>query len=178
MSAVVQIRDHALAAAPTLGAGRLICIDGPSGSGKTTTAAKLTRILPAVVLHTDEFCPGWDGLPQLPRILADLLAAHADGRAGTYREWDWIRDRLADPVEVSPAPVLVVEGVGAGSLAIAGWTTTLAFFDADPAQRKVRAMERDGDYFRDQWAPWARAEDTYFAADRVRERADLTFRTG
>ena len=30
-----------LAAPPTLGAGRLVCVDGPSGSGKTTLAAAL-----------------------------------------------------------------------------------------------------------------------------------------
>ena len=35
-----------LAAPPTLGAGRLVCVDGPAGSGKTTLAAALDRALP------------------------------------------------------------------------------------------------------------------------------------
>ncbi|MCZ4500734.1 MAG: 4-amino-4-deoxy-L-arabinose transferase [Marmoricola sp.] len=178
MTPPVQIRDHALARPPTLGTGRLVCIDGPSGSGKTTVAGRLARIAPAQVLHTDEFCPGWNGLPALPGILADLLAALAAGRPGGYQEWDWIRDRPGEPVEVSPAPLVIIEGVGAGALAIAGWTTTLAFLDADPEQRRLRAFDRDGDYFREQWKPWAAAEDAYFNADQVRDRADLLFRTG
>ncbi len=32
-----------LARPPTLGVGRLVCVDGPAGSGKTTLAAALRR---------------------------------------------------------------------------------------------------------------------------------------
>jgi energy-coupling factor transporter ATP-binding protein EcfA2 len=32
-----------LSSPPTLGAGRLVCVDGPAGSGKTTLAAELAR---------------------------------------------------------------------------------------------------------------------------------------
>jgi len=176
--ASAQIAAHLADRPATLGAGKLVCIDGPSGSGKTTLAERLVRLAPATVLHTDQLCPGWHGLPAVPAILTSLLEALAEGRPGRYREWDWIRDRLGGTVEVAPAELLVIEGLGAGARALAPWTTTLVWLDADVEARKVRAFERDGDYFRDQWAPWARAEQTYFAAESIDERADLSFRTG
>jgi len=178
VTAPVQIRDHLQARQPLLGGSRLVCIDGPSGSGKTTVAQNLTRIAPATVLHTDEYCPGWDGLARVPEILVELLGALAAGRTGQVREWDWLRERPGQVLTVEPAPLIVVEGVGAGALPLEPWIGTLVYLDADPEARRVRAFERDGDYFRDQWAPWAEAERRYFADHRVRERADLTFRTG
>ena len=177
-AAAALVREHATGQPPTLGSGRLICIDGPSGSGKTTLAEELVRIAPAPVIHTDQLCPGWDGLPAVPAILTALLTPLAEGRPGRYREWDWIRDRLADTVEVEPAPLLIVEGLGAGARAIAGWATTLVWLDADTDHRRTRALERDGDYFRQKWAPWAAAEQAYFEAESVKDRANLTFRTG
>ncbi len=178
MTAPVQIRDHLEAHPATLGASKLVCIDGPSGSGKTTVAASLTRIVPATVLHTDEYCPGWDGLPRVPEILHDLLTELAAGRTAQVREWDWLRERPGQLLTVEPAPVVVLEGVGAGALPLEPWITTLVYLDANPEARRVRAFERDGDYFRDQWAPWAESERRYFADHRVRERAHLQFRTG
>lgn len=178
MSAPVQIRDHLDARPPALGASKLVCIDGPSGSGKTTVATQLARIAPATVLHTDEYCPGWDGLPAVPGILVDLLTDLAAGRTGQIREWDWIRERPGQLLVVEPAPLIVVEGVGAGALPLAPWISTLVYLDANTEARRTRAFERDGDYFRDQWAPWADAERAYFSQHRVPERADLAFRTG
>jgi energy-coupling factor transporter ATP-binding protein EcfA2 len=156
----------------------LVCIDGPSGSGKTTVATQLRRILPATIVHADELCPGWDGLPEVPGILAALLEPLAAGRTGAFREWDWLRERPGEDRTLEPTPVLIVEGLGAGARALAAWTTTLVWLDADPDRRKRRAFERDGDYFRDQWAPWAVAERAYFADEGLPDRADLMFRTG
>jgi energy-coupling factor transporter ATP-binding protein EcfA2 len=178
VSAPVQIRDHCLAAPPTLGSARVVAIDGPSGSGKTTVARQLARILPATIVHADELCPGWDGLPDVPGILAALLEPLAAGRPGAFREWDWLRERPGADRTVEPAPVLIIEGLGAGASLLRGQTTTLVWLDADPERRRLRAFERDGDYFRDQWAPWASAESAYFATEGLPERADLSFRTG
>lgn len=176
--AAALVAEHVAAQPATLGSGKLICIDGPSGSGKTTLTERILRLVPATVVHADQLCPGWDGLPAVPSILTALLRPLAEGRTGHYREWDWIRDRLGESVRVEPAPLLVIEGLGAGARSLAPWTTTLVWLDADLETRRTRAFERDGEYFKDQWAPWALAEGTYFAAESVRERADLCFRTG
>ena len=52
----------ALARPPTLGDGRLVCVDGPAGSGKTTLAAGIAARTGAPVLHMDDLYPGWSGL--------------------------------------------------------------------------------------------------------------------
>ena len=38
---------------PTLGRGRLLCVDGPAGSGKTTLADEVRAITGAPVVHMD-----------------------------------------------------------------------------------------------------------------------------
>ena len=37
-AAAASVVTSVLAAPPTLGAGRLVCVDGPSGAGKSTLA--------------------------------------------------------------------------------------------------------------------------------------------
>ena len=69
---VSSVVASVLAAPPTLGAGRLVCVDGPAGAGKTTLAAALDRAfrdalrpsVPATVqtLHMDDVYEGWAGL--------------------------------------------------------------------------------------------------------------------
>ena len=50
-----SVVDRVLAAPPTLGPGRLVCIDGPAGSGKTTLAGAVAAAAPeAYVVHCDE----------------------------------------------------------------------------------------------------------------------------
>ena len=89
---------------PTLGRGRLLCVDGPAGSGKTTLADEIRAITGAPVVHMDNLYEGWDGLPrvgqQLERLLLPAVAepARAATGAGTGtptagpRSW-WSRPR-------------------------------------------------------------------------------------
>lgn len=187
MSPAEEILAHATSRPPTLGATRMVCVDGPSGSGKSTIAAEIARLAglaglaglvgPAQVVHTDDLCPGWDGVPQLPGILADLLAPLTRGQVGRWPRYDWILARLVEDVVVAPAPLLVVEGVGAGARTLAALTTTLVWVDADPDLRRRRALDRDGDAFTEQWDAWARAESELFSAESARERADITVST-
>lgn len=171
------VAEHAASRPATLGSGRLICIDGPSGSGKTTLAEQLRALTGATVLHADQLCPGWDGLPAVADILSSLLAPLAEDRAGSYLAWDWIGEQPGDEVVVEPVAQLVIEGVGAGALVLARWTTTLVWMDAAIDLRRTRALDRDA-YFGDHWESWAGAEKAYFATELVADRADLCFRTG
>ncbi len=158
---------------PTLGAGRLVCVDGPAGSGKTTLADTLGRLEAAPVLHTDDLLDGWDGLPGLPETLADLLDPLAGGRPGRAPRYDWHAERFSGEVVVDPVPLLVVEGVGAGSLPAARRATVLVWVEAPYDLRMRRGLDRDGEAFAPHWAAWARAEEAHFADHRTRERADL-----
>jgi uridine kinase len=172
-----RVLVHALAQPPTLGLGRLICVDGPSGSGKSTLARELAAASGAPVVHTDDLCRGWDGIPGLPEVLDDLLRPLVAGNHGRAPRYDWISENLVTDIEVISAPLLVVEGVGAGCRLLADLRTTGVWVDAAPEVRRQRALERDGDAFDDYWAAWAAAEAAYFANDDVAARADLSLMT-
>lgn len=176
MNAATRIAEHLRDRGPRLGTSTLVCIDGPSGSGKTTLAAELADLVPATVLHTDAYCPGWAGIPAVPALLTDLLTELAAGRTGLIREWDWHACAPGRMVPVEPAALVVIEGVGAGAVQLAPWISTLVFLDGDDEERRERALARD-DYFAEHWDSWAAAERAYFADNAVRERADLIIRT-
>ena len=79
-----EILSLALDRPPTLGSGRLICVDGPAGSGKTTWAAGIAQLAPEVtVVHMDDLYPGWSGLPEVDAQLGDLLRPLAENQPGS-----------------------------------------------------------------------------------------------
>ena len=162
---------------PTLGAGRLVAVDGPSGSGKTTLADALTDGLGAPVVRMDEMIEGWSGLRTVDAQLEGLLRPLAAGAPGSYRRYDWHRGEYAETVTVPPAPLLVLEGVGAGSLVVADLVTVLVWIEADRDVRMARGIARDGESFAPYWEAWATEEADHFARHRTRERADLRFRS-
>lgn len=160
--------------APTLGTGRLVCVDGPAGSGKTTLAAAVAALRPGTpVVHMDDLYDGWDGLPRLGEQLAGLLRPIAHGEPGRYRRFDWHAGRYAETHTVAPGPLLVLEGVGAGSRAHADLTTLLAWVSAPADLRLRRGLERDGAAMAARWRQWMVDEDAHFAADGTNDRADL-----
>lgn len=159
---------------PTLGHGRLVCLDGPAGSGKTTLAGGLAALAPdALLVHMDDLYRGWDGLAGVAEQLTDLLRPLAGGRPGSYRRWDWQTHQWAERVTVPPTDLLVLEGVGAGAGDASDLATVLVWVEAAYEVRKRRGLERDGDAFAAHWDAWAVAERAHFAAERTRERADL-----
>jgi uridine kinase len=159
---------------PTLGDGRLACVDGPAGSGKTTLAAAVAAGRPgARVVHMDDLYDGWDGLPRLTAQLAGLLRPLARGEAGSYRRYDWEAGRYAETVAVPPGPLLVLEGVGSGSRAHADLITVLAWVEAPPDLRMRRGLDRDGAALADRWRQWALDEQLLFAREGTAARADL-----
>lgn len=162
---------------PTLGEGRLVCVDGPAGSGKTTLATALAGAVPgATVLHTDDLYDGWDGLPRVSEQLLPLLADLATGRPAAHRRYDWEAGRFTEQVPVPATDLLVLDGVGSGSLDVARWCTVLVWVEAPEPLRRARALARDGDAFAPYWEAWRAAERAHFEAQGTRDRADLRIR--
>jgi dephospho-CoA kinase len=160
---------------PRCGSTLLVCVDGPSGAGKSELAAALARTLggPPVV-PMDELYPGWDGLAAgVARLHDEIVAPLAAGRAAGYRRWDWARDTFGEHRDLGTPPLLVVEGVGAGTA-----PGLLVWVDAPDEVRYRRAMARDGAGFAPLWSRWAAQEQAHFAADRTRDRADVRLTTG
>ena len=159
---------------PTLGSGRLVCIDGPAGSGKTTLATAVAAASGARVLHMDDHYEGWAGLGDAPaRIRDQVLRPLAEGRPGHYHRFDWDTGRWAERHTVRPSELLVVEGVGAGSQELTAHATVLVWVEADRGVRLARGLARDGEALRAEWVRWMAAEAEHFERHRTRERADL-----
>ena len=177
-----------LVSPPTLGAGRLVCLDGPAGSGKTTLAAALNRSLRdelrslgsaesrVRMLHMDTVYDGWAGLDAGMRtVAASVVGPLREGRPGRYRRYDWHRSRFAEERVVPPCDVLLVEGVGSGGHAdgYVDAVTCLVWVDTPSDVRLERGLRRDGDDQHEHWVAWQRQEARMFARERIRDRADV-----
>jgi uridine kinase len=156
----------------------LICVDGPAGSGKTTVAQEIARLAEAPIIRLDDLYPGWDGLFVVDAVVLDLLRSLAEGRPGHYRRYDWITHEHQEARQVDPAPLLVLDGVGAGNRSWRDLITTLVWVEAPRAERLERAVARDGEHERDHLVGWMRDEDLLYAEQGTREAADLVIDTG
>ena len=163
-----------IAESPELSSGgRIVAIDGPSGAGKTTLANALSAALDAPVLTVDELCPGWDGLNEVPGLLAATLEPLAHGDVGSYQRYDWEAGRLAERVDFGPTGLLLVDGVGSGSRACRPWLSLIIWLEAEAGYRKARALKRDGEGFAREWDRWAANESVLFTREQTRAAADV-----
>ncbi|MEJ5944716.1 hypothetical protein WDZ17_05340 [Pseudokineococcus basanitobsidens] len=158
-------------------------VEGRSGAGKSTLADLLGAALAAPVLRMDDLYPGWDGLSAGSRRLEEeVLPRFRRGAPVRLRRWSWARGRwcppAAAPLVVPPAPLLVVEGVGAGTRGATRPGDVLLWLQAPEAVRRRRALDRDGDAYAPHWERWAAQEERHLAAHDPRGRADVVVRTG
>ena len=175
MNAPATVLELLAARPATLGTGRLVCIDGPAGSGKTTLAEAVAQGFDAAsrLLHMDDMYPGWSGLPRVDEQLDGLLTPLGEGRASSYRRYDWVAGEFAETVPVEPVPLLVLEGVGSGASRFAPLQTVLVWVEAPHDLRMRRGIERDGDTFAPYWEQWAADEQVLFTREGTRDRADV-----
>jgi len=166
--------DEALRRLHASGATTLL-IDGRSGSGKTTLAELLCRDWDhSVLVRLDDVYPGWDGLQwAADHIRSSLLEPRAVGRTGRWRSWDWANERPGRWHSVAAGRRLVVEGMGALTPITRSLADLAIWVDADDADRKRRALRRDGDTYRPHWDRWAAQEEDFIARYHPRRSADL-----
>src|SRR5439155_22982016 len=108
----------------------VVGIDGAAGSGKSVFASRLAAALGASVICLDDLTPSWTGPDREAELLVDqVLAPLAGGRAGRYHFFDWVEDRYTEWRDVSPAPALIAEGVGAGSRIVRPYLTYLIWVE-------------------------------------------------
>ncbi len=154
------------AAAAAQGAPRVVLlIDGYSGSGKSTLANQLALVLQAQQVNLDAFYPGWGGLEVGSAMVRGVLDPVNPG----YRRWDWKRNEPSAWQKVNAKRDLIIEGSGCLSRANRDLATFGIWIRLDPAERKRRAMARDGSSFDDHWDRWAVQEQAFF----LRERPDV-----
>ena len=163
---------------PRAGATTMVVIDGPSGSGKSTFATRLAEATGAGLLRLEDMYPGWDGLAEgAQRLVDDVLEPLSRGEQAMIRRWDWLAMRELDREPLVIEPLLVIEGVGAGSRAAAPFISLLIWLEAETEERYARAIARDGELYLGHWDRWAAQEQVTFAREATRDRADRTYRT-
>ena len=153
--------------------GAVVLVDGRSGSGKTTFAAELAARSGAFRLRLEELYPGWDGLDAGASALVALLVARAAGTPALAPAWDWAADRPGPTIRLPAAGPLVVEGCGALSRGAAAFADLRVWVELPDAERRMRALERDGDVYAPHWERWARQERAAVAREDPRRTADL-----
>ncbi|WP_079056265.1 hypothetical protein [Streptomyces caeruleatus] len=162
---------------PSCGPVRLIAVDGHAGSGKSTFAGQLARALDdAPVLHLDDIASHAELFEWTGRLLAQVIEPLARGEAAHYTPYDWRARRFGPPVAVPPAPVVVVEGVGAGRRALRPHLAQLLWMELTHEESWTRGRARDGAEQREFWDGWVRAELRHFTQDPSRPFADLLVR--
>jgi hypothetical protein len=174
--------SEALAAAllrlpPSCGPVRLIGIDGHAGSGKTTFAARLARALGgAPVLHLDDVATHEELFSWTGRLTSQVLEPLREGRTARYAPYDWTARRFGEARPLPAAPVVLLEGVGAGRRELRPHLARLIWMDLPADESWRRGRRRDGEEQRAFWDGWEAAERAHFARDPSRPHAHLLVR--
>jgi uridine kinase len=145
----------------------VLLIDGRSGAGKTVLARRLAALTGATLVSLDEVYPGWDGLAAGAAAVPGII------RDGTWRRWNWAADRPGEAASIDRSGSLIVEGCGAISRASRPLAQHAWWLERDDAERKLRALARDGEAYAPHWERWAAQEEAVAAVERSRAIADL-----
>jgi uridine kinase len=144
-------------------------IGGRGGAGKSTLAGMVAG---AQVVSTDEF---WDGEGfDLTRLRAEVFEPLLAGAEARYAAWDWPARRPAGERIVSPAGIVVVEGVCALHRMFRDAYDVRVWVEAPYEVRLARGLARDGEDARATWVErWMPMEDRYVARDDPLSCADV-----
>jgi uridine kinase len=162
--------------APSCGPVRLVAVDGHAGSGKTTLAAHLAAAMSAPVVHTDDLATHEEPFAWTDRLARYVLGPLGAGRPARHPVYDWTARRFRGEREIPAAPVVLLEGVGAGRAALRPCLALLLWLEVDAGTARRRGLLRDGPGLAPFWTGWTREEDVHFAADPSRPFADLLVR--
>lgn len=157
----------------------IMCIDGRSGAGKTRLAVTIAQHTGAKLFHMDDLYPGWNSLDQAPALLTQAIGT------GYYRPYNWHTQTLEAPEPFPTARPLIIEGCG--SLSTAALTAaqinssesivTSVWIECATAERKRRALTRDGNIFTPHWDSWAAQEDQLYELTQAPTLAQVTVHT-
>lgn len=159
---------------PSLGPVRLVAVDGYAGSGKSTLAARLAAALGGVpVIALDDLASHDGFFDWTDRLTRQVLRPLARGKMARHAVYDWQRRAFTRTAAVPPAPVVLLEGVGAGRREVRPYLAFLVWLEVPRDVAWQRGRQRDGPELAAFWRSWQRAERQHFAADPSRPHADI-----
>ena len=161
-----------------------VAIDGKCTSGKTTLAAKLAQIYDCNVLHMDEFflrpeqrtLQRFDqvgGNVDYERFWQEVLLPLKKGEAFSYRPFDCSTFTLAQPVQVQPKKLNIIEGTYSFHPYFGNAYDLRLLLTVTPEVQRQRVLQRPEflqDRFFNVWIPM---ENRYFEAMQPEEMADV-----
>jgi uridine kinase len=169
-----SLADRLRALPPSCGPVRLVAVDGHAGSGKTTLASRLAEALgDAPVLRLDDLASHEAFFGWTERLSEHVLGPLGRGETARYPVYDWERRAFARTASLEPAPVVLVEGVGAGRRALRPYLACLIWLAVPAAVAWERGRRRDGPGLAGFWREWVVAEHRHFADDPSRPFADI-----
>lgn len=157
----------------------VVLIDGRSGAGKSSLVPLLLErwqtSRPVQCVALDSIYPGWDGLAAgAAAATAGILAPHLRGDVGIWHRWDWERSERAEAHTVDPAAPVVLEGCGSITKTSALLSNVRVWLDAPAAERKRRALARDGAAYAPFWERWAAQEEQHIRQHGPAGLADIS----
>ena len=163
---------------PSCGPVRLIAVDGHAGSGKSTFAARLAAALGdgVPVLHLDDLASHEEPFAWTDRMLSEVIAPLAQGRTAHYHPYDWNLRRFTSSRALEAAPLVLIEGVGAGRQVLRPYLAWLLWMEREAEESWQRGRRRDGSELSTFWDGWTVAETRHFAADPSRPFANALVR--
>jgi uridine kinase len=155
----------------------IVAINGHSASGKTSLSWRLADALPQCsVLHTDDLAWhhgvfSWDEL-----LTNDVLPVLRDRQALHYRPPAWIgRSRDGAITLDGDRDFVIIEGVGASQSSVRPEFDVIIWVETPQSARESRDASRiaAGETSAASYVRWMVEENTYMAAERPWEFADL-----
>jgi hypothetical protein len=127
----------------------------------------------APVLHLDDIASHDELFDWTGRLLSEVIIPLGRGETAHYAPYDWHARRFGPPRTLPPAPVVLLEGVGAGRRALRPHLARLLWMELPHEESWARGRSRDGTELREFWDRWVAAEQRHFAEDPSRPFADL-----
>jgi adenylate kinase family enzyme len=160
----------------------IVLIDGRAGSGKSTFADKLQQQLfrdgesAPRVIHMDNVFEGWEGLSlgsdYLVRFILNPLSRK---EVASWQDWSWVRNERSSWREFSGGTPLIVEGCGALTERSKEHAYLSIWLEASEETRRARWLERERHL--DKFDFWAAQELDFYAREKSKSLADLSFTT-
>ncbi|MGW5863619.1 uridine kinase family protein [Streptomyces sp. NPDC055239] len=173
-----RVAEDLLRLPPSCGPVRLVAVDGHAGSGKSTFADRLAEALGgAPVLRLDDIASHDELFGWTDRMRQQVVLPLSRGETARYETYDWNTRRFGPETRtLPPAPVVLVEGVGAGRRALRPFLARLLWMELSREEAWGRGRQRDGTVQSDFWDGWEPAERRHFAEDPSRPFAQSLVR--
>lgn len=164
----------------------IVAIEGNCTAGKTTLADALKKEYDCNVIRMDDFFlrpeqrteerfaqPG--GNIDYERFREEVLLPLSKGTTFFYRPFSCSTFTLADPVELTPGKLTVVEGTYSLHPYFGDIYDLKVFLSVSPENQTKRILERPAFLHRRFFEEWIPMEQRYFDQFRIQEQCDAIY---